>query len=186
MERKARSLSRWLEATLASAPEAILTTDRNGLVTLMNPKAEALTGWNALDALGKPCRDVLRLVTVKTRESVPDPCESAMQHGATVRLASDTLLLTPDGRERCVDQSAAPIVDADGNVLGAVVVLADATDRASASSGKLKRLNHRIDDLLAQKRPSDQLSGDVEALVTSVSHDLRSPLSAVAGYAGIL
>lgn len=185
MERKVRLVAHWLKATLTSIGDAIIVTNINAEVLLLNPAAEALTGWKMSEAVGKPFHEVLRLVAAKTREPVEDPAICALRYGELIRLAPDTLLIRRDGQERHVNDSAAPIIDETGNTLGAVVVLTDATDIAAARKG-LEDLTHQLNELTAEKQASESLSGEFEVFAAGMSHDLRAPLMAIAGYSDLL
>jgi len=88
-----------LAVTLRSIGDAVLTTDAHGRITLLNPVAEALTGWPIQDALGQPCEAVFRLVDAQTRQPLESPVAQVLREGTVVGLADQTVLLTRDGRE---------------------------------------------------------------------------------------
>ncbi|WP_246523586.1 PAS domain S-box protein [Gemmata palustris] len=119
----------WLRTTLASIGDAVIATDLAGNVTLLNSVAEALTGWQNDDAVGRPLTEVFRIVNESTREPVDNPALRALKFGAIVGLANHTILIAKDGTEYPIDDSAAPIRDPDGRVGGAVLVFRDITER---------------------------------------------------------
>jgi PAS domain S-box-containing protein len=119
----------WLRVTLRSIGDAVIATDIAGRVTLMNPVAEVLTGWPATEAAGKPLEQVFRIVHEETRQTVENPVTKAVREGAVVGLANHTLLIGKGGEERPIDDSAAPIRDASGGVIGVVLVFHDITER---------------------------------------------------------
>jgi two-component system, cell cycle sensor histidine kinase and response regulator CckA len=84
-----------------------------------------------------------------------------------------------------VDDSASPITDESGKILGAVVVLVDATDRVAAQ-GHVQALTRQVTQLLAEKDKHEVLSAELEAFAAAVSHDLRAPLGAIAGFSYLL
>src|SRR6185369_7841230 len=88
-----------LAVTLSSIGDAVLTTDAHGRITLLNPVAEALTGWSLQDALGQPCEVVFRLVHERTRQPLENPVAQVLRDGLVADLAPQTVLLTLDGRE---------------------------------------------------------------------------------------
>lgn len=113
-----------LRTTLASIGDGVLTTDAKGRVTFLNPVAEALTGWSHDDALGQPLEKVFRIVNEETRQEVPNPAVRALREGVIVGLANHTVLIGRDGRERPIDDSAAPI-RLGTRISGAVLVFRD-------------------------------------------------------------
>ncbi|MGH7127650.1 MAG: PAS domain-containing protein, partial [Planctomycetaceae bacterium] len=115
----------WLQVTLSSIGEAVITTDAEGRVTFLNPTAEALTGWPQADAVGRPLTEVFQIVNEQTRHPVENPAERALREGRIVGLANHTLLIARDGTERQIADSAAPIRGEDGNVGGVVLVFRD-------------------------------------------------------------
>ena len=124
-----RQQSEWLRTTLASIGDAVITTDADGRVTFMNGVAQALTGWLQADALGHLLPEVFQIVHEDTRAPVDDPAMRALQTGSTIRLANHTILLARTGEEHAVDDSAAPIRDEAGAIVGAVLVFRDVSER---------------------------------------------------------
>jgi len=132
-----------LRTTLASIGDAVITTDIDGRVASLNPVAESLTGWRAADAVGKPLGVVFDIVNEATRERVASPVERALREGAVVGLANHTLLIRRDGSELPIDDSAAPIRGADGDIRGCVLVFRDITSR-KASERALGEAQQRL------------------------------------------
>ena len=135
------------QITLASIGDAVLVTDAEGRVTSLNPVAEALTGWSAAEAVGQPLPSVFRIVNEETRRSVENPALRALREGAVVGLANHTLLISKDGTERPIDDSAAPIRDRDGRVVGVVLVFRDVSDR-KRSEAEARRAGERARTIL--------------------------------------
>ena len=131
----------WNRATLASIGDAVITTDTEGRVTYLNPVAQSLTGWTQEDAAGKPLEIIFKIVNEGTRLTVENPAKRALLDGVVVGLANHTLLIAKDGKEWPIDDSAAPIRDANGNVSGVVLVFRDVTER--------KRQEQTVQDALA-------------------------------------
>src|SRR5205814_9475186 len=98
-----------LEVTLNSIGDAVIVTDRDGMVTFINPVAEALTGWKINEARGQPLDAVFNIVNETTRRRVENPAGRALWEGLTVGLANHTILIAKDGMEYAIDDSAAPI-----------------------------------------------------------------------------
>ena len=116
------------EVTLHSIGDAVITTDTAGAVTDLNPAAERLLGWPLAEARGLPLGAVLRLVHERTGAPLPDPAEQCFREAGPVALPSDTVLVSRDGRRHAVADTAAPIRDRDGNVVGSVLVFQDVTE----------------------------------------------------------
>ncbi len=117
-----------LSVTLYSIGDAVLTTDINGLVTLLNPPAEQFTGWTLAQAIGRPVSDIFHIINQDTRQPVAIPVIETLAHGTIQGLANHTVLIALDGSERPIADSCAPIRDRDGRVVGSVLVFRDVTE----------------------------------------------------------
>src|SRR4051794_22321281 len=121
-----------LRVMLTSIGDAVITTDTDGRVTFLNPVAESLTGWSNGDAQGISLDTVFKIVNEETRATVENPATRALREGVVVGLANHTLLISKDGTERPIDDSAAPIRDSQGKVAGVVLIFRDVTARRQA------------------------------------------------------
>ncbi len=121
-----------LRVTLESIGDAVITTDLDGRISNLNRVAVALTGWRAEEAQGQPLEAVFRIVNESTREPVENPALRALRDGVIVGLANHTLLIRRDGSESPIDDSAAPIRDPQGRVLGCILVFRDISERKAA------------------------------------------------------
>ncbi len=135
-EEALRRQSEWARLTLASIGDAVISTDAQGRVTFMNPVAEQLTGWPQAEAMGRPLPEVFHIVNERTRRPVENPALRALQEGTIVGLANHTALVARDGRERPIDDSAAPMRDESGALIGVVLVFRDVTERKSAEQSR--------------------------------------------------
>ena len=113
------------EVTLKSIGDAVLGSDALGIVTYLNPVAERLLGWSHEEAVGRPLVDVFRIVDAATRDSARNPMEAAIQLDTMVGLTPNCLLIRRDGSEIAIEDSASPIHDRGGQVIGAVMVFHD-------------------------------------------------------------
>src|SRR3990167_6118632 len=116
------------EVTLNSISDAVIGTDMQGNVDYLNVAAETMTGWSREEARGQPISVVMRIINGATRAIRPNPIELVLQQDAPLKLAVDTVLLHRDGSERAIEDSAAPIHDANGQLSGAVIVFHDVTE----------------------------------------------------------
>ncbi|MBD3181551.1 response regulator [Candidatus Poribacteria bacterium] len=132
MEKKLKENEQWLFTTLKSIGDAVIATDQNCQIKFMNPVAQKLTGWSQEEAIGKPLKDVFDIANEETGEPVEDPAAKVVRDKKTVGLANHTILLSKDGRNIPIDDSAAPITDEKGDLLGVVLVFRDITERRKA------------------------------------------------------
>ncbi len=137
LERKTEELQQqreWFEVTLSSIGDAVITTDVQGMVTSLNPVAESMTGWSSAQAKGEPLERVFRIINEDTGQPVDDPIGKVLQTGRIVGLANHTALIDKNGRLIPIEDSAAPIRDAQGKMVGAVMVFHDVSDRRAAEN----------------------------------------------------
>ena len=111
--------------TLECIGDAVISTDANGKVTYLNAVAEELTGWSREAAVGEVFSRVFQVLDADTGKRAKNPAERAMERREIVQIPANCLLLRPDGSELAIEDSAAPILDADGQLTGAVVIFRD-------------------------------------------------------------
>ena len=119
----------WLRVTLSSIGDGVITCDTSGNVTFLNPVAQNLTGWSQDEAVGVPLVTVFNIINQDTRRTVENPATRALREGVIVGLANHTLLISKDGTERAIDDSAAPIRNESNEVAGVVLVFRDISER---------------------------------------------------------
>jgi PAS domain S-box-containing protein len=151
-QHRLRSQRDLLQVTLSSIGDAVIATDIDGRVTFMNGAAEALTGWNESDSVGRPLTSVVRILNEETRAEIANPVEKVLATGKVVPLANHSVLVTRDGREVPIDDSAAPIKH-QGKVRGVVMVLTDVTQRKLAERSRREtEIMHRLVDAQEMER----------------------------------
>jgi PAS domain S-box-containing protein len=118
-----------LSITLQSIGDAVITTNVDGRITMMNDTAELLTGWSIIDAKNKPLMDVCKIINAETRSAVENPVQKVLESNKTVELANHSILISRDGTEYHIANSDAPIRDKSGNVRGIILVFSDITEK---------------------------------------------------------
>ena len=113
------------QVTLHSIGDAVITTDARGDIAYMNPVAERLTGWRRQEVQGSAVEDAFLLVNEVTRERLENPVRKCLREGAPVNVSGYSLLISRDGREIAIEDSASLILGRDGQVIGAVLVCHD-------------------------------------------------------------
>ena len=171
-EKKLKESEQWLATVLKSISDAVITSDIQGVITFMNPVAEALTGWKQEDAFGKDSKEVFNIAHEKTHIMVESPISKTLQGGFTVALPEQTILIAKNGTEIPIDDSAAAIKDEKGNITGAVLVFRDITERKRAELTRQKEIEQS--QLIAELEKLNQLKDD---FLSTVSHELRTPIS---------
>jgi PAS domain S-box-containing protein len=122
-----------LSITLRSIGDGVISTDKEGLVVGMNPVAEKLCGWSLMEAKGRLLTDVFRIINSETKKSVDNPVSKVLESGQIIGLANHTVLISKDGTQYHISDSAAPIKNTDGFISGVVLVFSDVTDSYNAN-----------------------------------------------------
>ncbi|WP_303701451.1 PhnD/SsuA/transferrin family substrate-binding protein [Flexistipes sinusarabici] len=117
-----------LRTTLNSIGDAVISTDSRGRIERMNPVAEKLTGWDIADAVKKPLYEIFEIRNAQTGKRIKNPTEKVINIGRVIGLANHTLLVSKDGNEYQIADSAAPIKNKDGEITGVVMVFRDVTE----------------------------------------------------------
>ncbi len=134
MERRLKEAEEWIATTLESIGDAVIATDTKGTIKFMNPVAEALTGWDETEAVGRHFEEVFNVVQEETGRPIESLVAKVLREGSVVTLADHTMLIARDGLKLPIDDSSAPIRDHKGNITGAVLVFHDITERRQAES----------------------------------------------------
>ena len=164
-DRQLRQQREWLRVTLTSIGDAVIATDADGRVTFVNPVAESLTGWKAEEAAGQPVQCVFRIVNEQTGRAAGRTRCPCLREGRAVELANHAALVTKDGRTMPIEDSAAPILDAAGQVIGAVLVFHDVTEKRRAEQ-QLRRSHDELETKVNER--TAELAGTLEAMKQEV------------------
>jgi PAS domain S-box-containing protein len=148
----------------------------------MNRVAEFLTGWGEAEAMGRSLTEIFQILNEESRQPVENPALRALSSVTIVGLANHTILIAKDGTEWPIDDTAAPIRSEQGEVLGAVLVFRDISER--------KRMELERDRLLASAQAAQKEAEHANRLkdefLATASHELRTPLTAVVGWSRML
>jgi two-component system CheB/CheR fusion protein len=171
-----------LAVTLNSIGDAVMATDAEGHITLLNPLAERLTGWASAEAVGHPVEEIFHIISEETRQPAIIPIKETLEHGTILGLANHILLIARDGSERGIDDSCAPIRNLDGQVIGAVLVFRDVTERREIENG-LKKAHEELKALTTELERVARVKSE---FLANMSHELRTPLNSINGFSEIL
>jgi len=180
IERKLKENERWVATLLKSIGDAVIATDTSKLITFMNPVAEALTGWKHEEAVGKPIKDVFKIINEKTGKEVEESATRLLQDRVVTGITNHAVLIAKDGTKRPIDDSCAPIRDDKGRIIGVVLTFRDITetkrmqDSILKSEKQLRNLSSSILSAQEQerKRISRELHDDLGQILTAVLLDI--------------
>jgi len=164
-ERELAAEKERLVVTLRSIGDGVISTDIEGRVILLNKVAERLTGWEQHEALGRPLEEIFSLLDGQTRSPVENPVASVLRNGQVAMLSGQMLLIARNGVEREIADSAAPIRNAQSEMVGAVLVFRDETEK-----------NRMTADMLKVKKLES-----VGILAGGIAHDFNNILAAILG-----
>lgn len=154
-----------LAVTLRSIGDGVIVTDVDGRITMVNKVAECLTGWSHEDAQGKPLPEVFSIIHEKSRAKGENPVEKVLRTGRIVALANHTALIRRDGVEIIIADSAAPIRDLKGSIIGVVLVFRDITAQ------------YRTEQEMQKMQKFEAL----EMLAGGLAHDFNNILTSILG-----
>src|ERR1700737_1927019 len=161
--------------TLNSIGDAVLCTDISGKVTYLNLVAEAMTGWHREEAIGQPLAEVFRIIDGPSRKTARDPMEMAVEENRTVGLTVNCILIRRDGFESAIEDSAAPIHDRSGRVIGAVIVFHD----VSAARAMSLEMTYAAQHDLVTNLPNRLLLNDRIAQAIALARRQHRPAAVI-------
>jgi PAS domain S-box-containing protein len=139
--------------TLSSIGDAVIATDARGVVVFMNAVAEKITGWTHREMLQQPLQKCFQIRNELTHERLEDPLARVLKEGVVAGLDNHMVLVARDGREIPIDDSAAPIRDAAGSLMGAIMVFRDVSEQRAAEIAhrRLAAIVEDSDDVIISK-----------------------------------
>ena len=154
-----------LSVTLRSIGDGVISTDLRGNVTSVNKVAEELTGWKEEEAMGERLTNVFHIVDELNRQPCEDPVRKVIETGGIIGLANNTILVSRDGKEYVIADSAAPIMDRQHKTIGAVLVFRDVTEK------------RKMEEELVKVQKLESLG----VLAGGIAHDFNNFLTAIIG-----
>ncbi|MBM9511120.1 PAS domain S-box protein [Desulfogranum marinum] len=157
-EQKLMESENYMRITLDSIGDAVITTDTQGGVTQLNPAAAMLTGWEATEATGRKLTDVYQVFDLDSRLPVADPVEKVLAPDSTVERPGNGILISREGNEYLVTENIFPILDAEDNSIGSVLVFRDVTEAYTQeliirdNESRLRQLTENIPGAVIQIR----------------------------------
>ncbi|MBF0551649.1 MAG: PAS domain S-box protein, partial [Deltaproteobacteria bacterium] len=162
-----------LAVTLRSIGDGVISTDLAGRVTMVNRVAESLIGWSEAEAVGRPLPQVFNIIHEISRKRREDPVSQVIKTGRVITPANHTVLISKDGREMIINDSAAPILDQSNALIGVVLVFRDITAQTRAEEDHQK--------LEAQLRQAQKMEA-IGTLAGGIAHDFNNILGSIFGY----
>jgi PAS domain S-box-containing protein len=164
-----------LNAILKGMGDGVMVVNRQERVEFLNPMAQVLTGWPLCEARSQPLSQVFNLIDEYYQPLTHNPITTALQQDTPVHLPSEVLLKSKDGKTIPIGDSATPIKDSKGTIIGAVVVFQDISHR--------KQAENAIRQQLEQEQKLNQLKTQI---IYTVSHEYRTPLATILASAQLL
>jgi|GEM_PF-740986 len=155
-----------LAVTLRSIGDGVITTDINGTIVMINKVAETLTGWESGEACGEPLVKIFNTIDSQNRQPCENFLECVVKTGVTIERSNQTSLVSRDGSEIAIAESAAPMLDNEGHCIGVVLVFRDMTEK------------QKLDESMQRAQKLESLG----VLAGGIAHDFNNLLGGIFGY----
>lgn len=165
IEKKLKESEAWLSTMFKSIGDAVIATDNKGKITFMNPVSESLSGWRQEEAVGKPLKEVFRIINGITHKTLENPFEKVLS-GVVVSLTDHLILIARDGKEVPVDVRGAPIKDERGKIIGVVFIFCDITERRRAED--MQMVLYKIANATNTTKDVNELFGTIKQILNKV------------------
>lgn len=170
----------WFNQIMISISDGVITTDTMGRVTFMNPSAETLTGWDLKEALGKEFDTVFHIINEFTKEKVGSPVTKVLELSKNFILPDNTLLISKNKKKFYIEDSATPIKERNGELLGVVLVFRNISNRRrlekilaaekKALEGSLQKMS--LDDAInTLLKDFEEISGEMRCSILFVDDE---------------
>jgi PAS domain S-box-containing protein len=155
-----------LSVTLKSIGDGVIVTDDKGIIIMMNDIAVDITGWSQDESLGNKLSDIISIFDEKTRLKIEDPVDSVLKTGKIINIENNALIISKDGTEKIITDSAAPIKDKQNNIIGVILVFRDVTEKYK----------------LENKLINTQRLESIGILASGIAHDFNNLLTGIFGF----
>jgi len=159
-EQALKHSQKWLSTILNSIGDAVIATDAEERIRFMNPIAERITNWKQEEALGEKFSEVYRVRDETTNEAIENPATKVIREGIIVGMANHTVLLTKDERKVPIEDTASPIRDENGEIIGIVVIFHDVSERHGKEE-QIRKLSSAVEQSPAMVVITN-FAGDIE------------------------
>lgn len=173
LEMQLKVREQWLDSILRSIGDAVIVTDTKSCVKFLNPVAEALTGWQQEDALNRDLPEVFNIINEETHTPAENPIAVALEKGVIVYLPEQINLISKNGIELPINDSAAPLKNHNGEITGAVLVFRSSErNQTEQNLALLKQAQ-----LETQRAELQRLNRLKEEFFSTVAHELQTPIA---------
>ncbi len=121
-EKKLYEQQEWLNAAFNSIKDAVITTNKEGIITFINPAAIKISGCNYENYKGLPLTDIFNLVNAKTKNLVSDPVSRVIETDEISEFVNQTILLNKEDKAFRISNSSSPVLNSKGQIIGVVLV----------------------------------------------------------------
>lgn len=182
--RKAAELSleenrNWLATTLQSIGDAVIVTSKTGEILFINKAAEELTEWRSDEAKGLIIDHVFNIYNGETGKKSPDPIQMVVAQRKVINLEDNTILLTKNNNSISIDDSAAPIINESGELIGVVMIFRNITERKRIENEILN--NQKFIKRIADSLPSILYIYDIRGTKLNLTY-LNYKIAEILGY----
>lgn len=183
LEMQLKAREQWLDTILRSIGDAVIVTDTKGCIKFFNPVAEALTGWQQEDALDRDLQEVFNIINKETHTPADNPITVALEKGVIVYLPEQINLISKNGIELPINDSAAPLKNHNGEIIGAVLLFRSSNDRFVETKGVRNQteqdlaLLKQAKQLEMQRAELQKLNQLKEEFFSTIAHELQTPIA---------